>query len=140
MWPRWLARLAVVDLVLIAGFSALAPGAAGGFPAVANPLGVAAAPWLADVAGIVIGATAVVLVPAVVLVCLVRWRRSTGDARWQLGLLSIGSAVFVAALPVPGRGTARVMPSTTPAQRLAVSPGPIRSPRPPMRFLLLERR
>ena len=84
-------------LVLIAVFSAFAPGPAGPFAAVPNPLGLAWAPWLGPAAGVLIGLTAVVLVPAAALLAVVRWRRASGDDRWQLGLLAAGEAVFVAA-------------------------------------------
>ncbi|MEU6700297.1 hypothetical protein [Pseudonocardia sp. NPDC046786] len=44
-------------LVLIAVFSAFAPGPAGAFAAVPNPLGLAWAPWLGPAAGVLIGLT-----------------------------------------------------------------------------------
>lgn len=84
-------------LVLIAALSAFAPGPAGSFGAVPNPLGVERAPWLGSVAGVLIGLTAVVLVPAAAVLAVVRWRRAGGDDRRQLGLLAAGEAVFVAA-------------------------------------------
>ncbi|MEQ3554558.1 sensor histidine kinase [Pseudonocardia nematodicida] len=84
-------------LVLIALLCAFAPGPAGAFAAVPNPLGIARAPWLGPASGVVIGLTAVVLVPAAAVLAFVRRRRADGDDRWQLGMLAVGEAAFVAA-------------------------------------------
>ncbi|GAA4997124.1 sensor histidine kinase [Pseudonocardia tropica] len=95
-----LVRLAVpiaAALVVIAVLCAFTPGPAGAFTAVPNPLGVERAPWLGPVSGVVIGLTAVVLVPAAAVLAVVRWRQADGDDRWQLGMLAAGEAAFVAA-------------------------------------------
>lgn len=98
-------------LLVIAVLCAFAPGPAGAFAAVPNPLGVERAPWLGAASGMVIGATAVVLVPAAAVLAVVRWRRADGDDRWQLGMLAAGEAAFVAAhlSPVTGQPLADVL-------------------------------
>jgi signal transduction histidine kinase len=99
--PRWLAAAVVADLAAIVVLSAVHPGTFPTLPRVENPLGLDGVRWLEPALTVAVGVAAVGLIPACFVAAAVRWRRSSGDRRTQLGWFVAGIVAFLVAFLVP---------------------------------------